>query len=133
MGYIASQANRAVFCLLKKAKYLLLPIDIQIEMFLKTVKPILLYACEICGHGDVDILEQVQLKFLKSILNLKNLHQIALCMVKLEFCSLKLIYRLALSHFGPNLFFLFLKNYHLNCTRYLYLIIKTIEMVPLNG
>ena len=38
---IASQANRAVFCLLKKAKNLLLPIDILIEMFLKTVKPIL--------------------------------------------------------------------------------------------
>ena len=70
--HIASQANRAVFCLLKKAKNLLLPIDIQIEMFLKTVKPILLYACEICGHGNVEILEQVQLKFLKSILNLKK-------------------------------------------------------------
>ena len=68
--HIASQANRTVFCLLKKAKALLLPIDIQVEMFLKTVKPILLYACEICGHGNVDILEQVQLKFLKSILNL---------------------------------------------------------------
>ena len=41
-------------------------------MFLKTVKTILLYACEICGHGNVDILEQVQLNFLKSILNLKK-------------------------------------------------------------
>ena len=70
--HIANQANRAVFCLLKKAKALLLPIDIQIEMFLKSVKPILLYACEICGHGNVDILEQVELKILKSILNLKK-------------------------------------------------------------
>ena len=33
--HIASQANRAVFCLLKKAKAMLLPIDIQIEMFRK--------------------------------------------------------------------------------------------------
>ena len=131
--HIASQANSAVFCLLKKAKNLLLPTDIQIEMFLKTGKPILLYACKICGHGNVDILKQVQLKFFKSILNLKNLHHIALCMVKLEFCPLNLIYRLALSHFGRNLFFLFLTIYHLNCMRYLYLIIKTIEMVSLNG
>ena len=46
---------------------MLLPKDIQIEMFQKTVKPILLCACEICGHGNVDILEQIQLKFLKSI------------------------------------------------------------------
>lgn len=41
-------------------------------MFEKTIKPILLYACEICGFGNVDILEQVQLKFLKTILNLKK-------------------------------------------------------------
>ena len=38
----------------------------------ETVKPILLYACEICGYGNVDRLEQIQLKFLKSILNLKT-------------------------------------------------------------
>ena len=62
--HIASHANRAVFCLLKKADNLLLPIDIQIEMFLKTAKPILSYACEICGHGNVEILKQVHLKFL---------------------------------------------------------------------
>ena len=55
--HIASQANLAVFCLLKRAKVLLLPIDIQIEMFQKTVKPILLYACDICGYGNVDILK----------------------------------------------------------------------------
>ena len=54
--HIARQANRAVFCLLNKTKALL-PIDIQIEMLFKTVKPILLYACDICGHGNVDILE----------------------------------------------------------------------------
>ena len=48
--HIASQANRAVFCLLKKAKAMFLSIDIQIEMFQKTVKLVLLYACEICGY-----------------------------------------------------------------------------------
>ena len=69
--HIASQATRAIFCLLKKAKNLSLPIDIQIEMFLKPVTPILLYTCEICGHGNFDILEQAHFKFLKSILNLK--------------------------------------------------------------
>ena len=53
--HIDSQANLAVFCLLKKAKALLVPIDIQIEMFQKTVKPILLYACEIYGYGNVDV------------------------------------------------------------------------------
>ena len=68
----ASQAIHVIVCLLKKAKALLLPTDAQIEMFQKTVKLILLNACEIYGYGNVDILEQVQLKFLKSILNLKK-------------------------------------------------------------
>ena len=70
--YIASQATRAVYSLLKKARSLLLPIDMQIEMFEKTIKPILLYGCEIWGYGNIDILEQVQLKFLKLVLNLKK-------------------------------------------------------------
>ena len=61
-----------MFCLLKKARSLLLPIDMQIEMFEKTVKPILLYGCEVIGTGNINILEQVQLNFLKYILNLKK-------------------------------------------------------------
>ena len=49
--YIANQATRAMFSLLKKARDLLLPIDLQIELFQKTVKPILLYGCEVWGLG----------------------------------------------------------------------------------
>ena len=37
-------------------------------MFEKTVKPILLYGCEVLGRGHNDMLEQVQLKVLKLIL-----------------------------------------------------------------
>ena len=70
--HIAAQATCAMFCLLKRARSLLLPIDLQIEMFEKTVKPILLYGCEVIGTGNINILEQVQLKFLKHILNLKK-------------------------------------------------------------
>ena len=36
-------------CLLKKARSLLLAIDIQIDMFEKTVKPFPLYGCEVIG------------------------------------------------------------------------------------
>lgn len=70
--YIANQASRAMFNLLKKARSLLLPIDIQIELFQKTIKPILLYGSEVWGFGNLNILEQVQLKFLKHILNVKK-------------------------------------------------------------
>ena len=49
-----------------------LPIDLQIDLFNKTVKPILLYGCEIWGYGNNDIIERVQLKILKHILNMKS-------------------------------------------------------------
>jgi len=70
--HIAEQANKAMFSILRKAKTLSLPYDIQIELFEKTVKPILLYACEIWGPGNVDILERTQLKFFKYIFKLKK-------------------------------------------------------------
>ena len=36
------------------------------------IRPILLYGCEIWGYGNVEVIERVQLKFLKQILNLKK-------------------------------------------------------------
>ena len=45
--HTADQASKALFSLLKKIRSLSLPYDIQIDMFNKMVKPILLYGCEI--------------------------------------------------------------------------------------
>ena len=70
--HIAEQANKAVFTLMKKIRNLDLPIDIQIDLFNKTIKPILLYGCEIWGIGNVEMLERIQLKFYKQVLNLKK-------------------------------------------------------------
>lgn len=70
--YIADQGSKAVYSLLKKARTLQLPIDLQIELFNKLVKPILLYGCEIWGAGNTEVIERVQLKFLKQILHLKK-------------------------------------------------------------
>lgn len=61
-----------MFVLLKKAKYLCLSIDMQIDLFNKLVKPILLYGCECWGYGNNNILEKVQLKFLKYVLSVKS-------------------------------------------------------------
>jgi len=69
---LSEQANKAMFSILKKAKTLSLPYDIQIELFEKTVKPVLLYACEIWGFGNIDILERTQLKFFKYIFKMKK-------------------------------------------------------------
>ena len=45
--YIAEQANKALFLLLKKINSLKLPLDLQLELFDRTIKPILLYGAEI--------------------------------------------------------------------------------------
>ena len=70
--YIADQATKAVFSLIKKARNMHLTIDLQLELFDKLVKPILLYGCEVWGFGNIEVIERVQLKFLKNILKLKT-------------------------------------------------------------
>ena len=70
--HIAEQASIAMFALLRKIRVLNLPIEMQIDLFNKLIKPILLYGCEIWVIGNIDILERVQLKFLKMILNMKK-------------------------------------------------------------
>lgn len=70
--HIAEQANKALFSLLRKIRNLSLPYDVQIDLFDKTIKPVLLYGCEVWGYGNCDIIERVHLKFLKIIFNLKK-------------------------------------------------------------
>ena len=61
-----------MFSILKKTRALNLPYDLQIDLFNKTIKPILLYACEIWGTGKYETLERIQLKYYKLIFNLKK-------------------------------------------------------------
>ena len=44
----------------------------QLDLFDKTIKPILLYGAEVWGFGNCGIIERVHLKFLKYILRLKK-------------------------------------------------------------
>jgi hypothetical protein len=70
--HIADQANKAMFSLQKKIRSLNLTIDLQVDLFNKAIKPILLYGCEIWGFSGSKELEKIQLKFFKMILNLKK-------------------------------------------------------------
>ena len=58
--------------MIKKSRNLNLPFDIQIDLFYKTIKPILLYGCEVWGFGNCDVIERILLKFYKYIFNLKK-------------------------------------------------------------
>ena len=65
---LQTQASRAMFSLISRARRLRLPIDMQLELFDKTVLPILLYGCEIWGHSKAPMIETFHLSFLKMIL-----------------------------------------------------------------
>ena len=84
-----SQARRAMFNLICKAKKLCLPLDIQCALFDQLVVPILLYGSEIWGFCNLDSIEMFHKKFLKSILKLNR--GTANCMVYGELGRFSLI------------------------------------------
>ena len=65
-------AKKAMHLLYKRIRNLKLPLDLQIELFNRTILPILLYGCEIWGYQNTRIIENVQNQFLRSITNLKK-------------------------------------------------------------
>ena len=49
-----------------------IPIDIQLDLFEKTIEPILLYGAEIWGSDDTSIIEKYYMKTLKQIMGVKH-------------------------------------------------------------
>ena len=66
------QANKAMFSLLSKCNKLDLPLDIQLELFDRTIIPILSYGSEVWGYGNNNLIENIHLKFCRYILGVKN-------------------------------------------------------------
>ena len=66
-----NSATRAMFSLLKKSRKLDLPLDLQLDLYQKCIKPILLYGCEMWGFENTEMLEKIQLKYLKMLLGVK--------------------------------------------------------------
>lgn len=73
-----------MYGVIRKIRTFNLPIDCQLDLFDKVVVPVLLYACEVWGYENIEIIERVHLKFLKHILNLKSCHLVTWYMVKLD-------------------------------------------------
>ena len=70
--HLADKALKAMYEVIKLGRFYKLPIKIQLELFDKMVKPILLYGCEVWGFGKNTVLERIHLKFCKILLNLKS-------------------------------------------------------------
>ena len=66
------QAGKAMFLLIRKLKSLDLLVDLQLELFDKMIKLILLYGSEVWGYSNCKSIERIHLKFLKSIFNMKQ-------------------------------------------------------------
>ena len=69
---LKDQGRRAMFSLLQKSRFLQLDIAVQIELFNSLVRPIITYGCEVWGYSCIDIIESLQLEFLKYILHVKK-------------------------------------------------------------
>jgi len=70
--YLQEKAIKAMYGLLQQCRKHKLSIECQLDMFDKTILPILLYGSEIWGFENIDIIERVHLRFCKLILHLKQ-------------------------------------------------------------
>jgi hypothetical protein len=70
--HLFDKALKAMYEVLKMGRLYKLSVKIQLDLFDKMIKPILLYGCEVWGFGNNEILERVHLIFCKVLLNLKT-------------------------------------------------------------
>ena len=65
-------ARRAFFLLLKYVRQNDVPLDCQVDLFCRTIEPILLYGAEVWGFEHCPFLEKYRLRCLKILLKVKN-------------------------------------------------------------
>ena len=66
------QAKKAMHLLYKRIRNLNLPVDLQLLLFDQTILPIALYACEVWGFENIQLIEKLQNEFLRHITNSKK-------------------------------------------------------------
>ena len=76
------QAQKAMYCIIRKSREFKLSVECQFGLFDKVVVPVLLYGSEVWGYERFEIIERLHLKYLKYIFYLKRLHHPTWCMVK---------------------------------------------------
>ena len=63
--YLYDQASKAMYAVLNRCRNLMLPVDLQLQLFDTLVLPILLYGSEVWGPYQNAIINRLQLKFYK--------------------------------------------------------------------
>ena len=72
INHLVSQAEKAMFSLITKARKLNLDLDVVLELFDKTVTPILYYGCEVWGFSNIEAIEKLHRRFCKIILKVNK-------------------------------------------------------------
>ena len=97
----------------------------QIELFNKTVKPILLYGSEIWGFGNPDDLERKQQQKLKFTYNLKRSTPTYMIYSELGVKQIAIDIKLESFHFGLNLYYMTEIKSLIQCISFYFICIKT--------
>ena len=69
---MVTQGKRAFYSLITKIKKLHLPVDIAIELFDQLVMPVLQYGSEVWGFSNLEQIEVLHRKFIKTILFVRS-------------------------------------------------------------
>ena len=72
VNYVRDQGRKAMFAVIAKSRAMCLSVGCQIDLFQKMVVPILLYGCEVWGYAELDVLDKLQLDFLRFIFKVKR-------------------------------------------------------------
>jgi hypothetical protein len=65
-------ASRAMFSIISKSRKLQLDIDTQVHLFNTMVVPIMMYGADVWGYTNSKLIEKLQLRFCKIVLNVKR-------------------------------------------------------------
>ena len=73
---LEGQAERAIFSLLNKGNELAigLPVDVQLELFDKTILPVMLYGCEVLGYENINVYESFYFKISEMYIKIKEIY-----------------------------------------------------------
>jgi hypothetical protein len=69
------QARKALYCLYRKLRNILIPIDLQFKLIDTLMLPILTYGSEIWGYENTKQLEKLHLQFCRNILGVRTTTQ----------------------------------------------------------
>jgi hypothetical protein len=93
---LMDQARKVLYCLHRKLRNILIPIDVQFKLFDTLMLPILTYGSEIWGYENTKQLEKLHLQFCRNILG------VSLLQVNLQFPMMTILFKYSqsrLTHF----------------------------------